>query len=312
MDGASPRRVQKGQGFWPAGGTEPVKVKRTFQNRDDRHRASHEHIITPVALNGPRPGVFVSAPFGTDVDYASNTAGSGGRLKLLVDGGARCVEVRGKSSAGRSTHGPPISKRNVLTGHGDIATHAASAHMTATLSGGRNLSDLSLKKVVPGQGAQKHLYTPRNVITGEGVCEHTDIHMASAHVAGIGSDSHAASRGGLRKRSPTILSFETGANSPDSPPRNILLGHGVTTHHQSAHLAATASASARVYRETPKNRRDPMRSSAHDLLHFHEDTRPASHMVARAEHTLQVESMPSRLTNRRPSSSQMYGGERPF
>lgn len=309
MDGASPRRVQKGQGFWPVGGAEPVKVKRTFQNRDDRHRASHEDITTPVPLDGRRPGVFVSAPFGTEVDYASNTAGSGGRLKLLVDGGARCVEVRGKSSAGRSTHGPPISQRNVLTGHGDIATHAASAHMSATLSGGRNLSDLSLKKAAPGQGAKKHLYTPRNVITGEGVCELTDTHKASAHIAGIGSDSHEASRGGLRTRSPRTLPSETGANSTDSPPRNILLGHGMATHHQSAHLAATASASARAYRETPKNRRDPMRSSAHDLLHFHEDTRPAFHRIARAENALQVQSMP---TDRRPSSSQMYGGERPF
>jgi hypothetical protein len=282
----SPRRVQKGHGFWPAGGTEPVKVKRTYA-ASNANRSSHQHIIAPGPLDGPRHDVSIASPFGTDVDHASDTAGSGGRLKLLVDGGARCVEVRAKSSAGSGTHDPPIAQRNVLTGQGDIATHFASAHMSSALSGGVHTSDISLRKHSPGQGAQKHLYTPRNVITGHGICD-IDLHMASSHVAGIGSDSHEATRGGLRRR--TSREFQGAA--PDSPNRNILLGHGVETHHQSAHLVASAS-SARVYRETPKTRRDPMRSSASDLLHYDEDARPAP-------------------IERRPSSSQMYGGERPF
>lgn len=296
MDAASPspshRRVQKGHGFWPAGGTEPVKVKRTYAARD-ASRSSHQHIITPGPLHNTGHDVSLAAPFGTDVDHASDTAGNGERLKLLVDGGARCVEVRAKSSAGSGTHDPPISQRNVLTGQGNIANHAASAHMTSERSGGAHSADLSLKKDSPGQGAQKHLHTPRNVITGHGVCEHTDLHMASAHVAGIGSDSHEATRGGLRSRT-SRSSPEAAPNpaDPDSPTRNILLGHGVETHHQSAHLVASSS-SARVYRETPKTRRDPMRSSASDLLHHGQDARPAR-------------------IERRPSSSQMYGGERPF
>ena len=310
---SSPRRkVEKGCGFWPAGGTEPVKVKRTFHTRNAT-RTSHENIVTPVQLDGQRQEGSPTAPFGTDVDHASDTAGNGERLKLLVDGGARCVEVRAKSSAGSSAHDPPITQRNVLTGQGDIDTHAASAHMSAAQSGGMTTSDLSLGKAAPGAGAKKHLHTPRNVITGEGICGHTDIHMASAHVAGLGSDSDEATRGGLRRRAPgSIPGTSTDPMGGDSPTRNILLGHGVTTHHQSAHLVASASGSARVYRQTPKTRRDPMRSSANDLLHFDENAQPAPSASAQAESATSVKPMSYRATTKRSSSSQMFGGERPF
>jgi hypothetical protein len=310
---ASPRS-EKGAEFWPIGGTEPVKVKRSFTTQRS-NRSSHAHIISPLPLDaGRRQESPPSAPFGTDVDNASDTAGSGGRLKLLVDGGARCVEVRAKStSAGNSTHERPIAQRNVLTGQGDIETHAASAHLTSTLSGGAGLSDLSLRKVAPGEGARKHLHTDRNVITGDGICERTDLHTASGHLAGVGSGSHEAARGGLRKQASRRAGAapDTGAE-PGSPTRNVLLGHGVSTHHQSAHLTASASGLGhRVYRESPKLRRDPLRSSASDLLHHDDQAPPATHVTGWAENTAAVRPTSSQ-TGRRVASNGHSGGDRPF
>lgn len=292
----SRQQAEKGCAYWAAGGIGPAKVKRTYQ---PRRPGCHQEFLS-------------STPFGTEVDHASDTAGSGERLKLLVDGGARCVEVRAKSSAGSSMQ-RSLTQRNVLTGEGDIETHAASAHMTATLTRGMGFAEHSLTKASPGEGASKHLHTRRNVITGDGVCERTDLHMASAHLAGVGSGTDQATHGSLRRaipRTPAEITVTPGDST--SPTRNVLLGHGVITHHQSAHLRASASGSARVYRETPKMRRDTMRSSAGDILHHNEYALSTSRATVRTETAAPTKAVPSSSTRSRPSSSHMFGGERPF
>ena len=80
-------------------------------------------------------------------------AGVSERLQLLVDGGARCIDVRAKSTAaGTDTHKRPLSARNVLTGEGAVETHTASAHISAALSGGVDLSKISLRKLAIATG----------------------------------------------------------------------------------------------------------------------------------------------------------------
>jgi len=222
------------------------------------------------------------------------------------------VEVRAKStSAGADTHERPLAHRNVLTGHG-VETHSASAHMTSTMSGGVDLSRLSLRKDKPGDGARKHLHADRNVLTGSGVTGGM-LHTASGHLSGIGSGSHEAERGGLRKQAGRreAHAVDSGA-AADSPPRNILLGHGVVNHHQSAHLVASASGGHKVYKESPAKRRDAHATSS-SLLH-HDPASPVhSHVTGWAAPSAggSSTSRPQSGTGKRAGGG-TYGGERPF
>ena len=222
------------------------------------------------------------------------------------------MEVRAKStSAGADTHERPLAHRNVLTGHG-VETHSASAHMTSTMSGGVDLSRLSLRKDKPGDGARKHLHADRNVLTGSGVTGGM-LHTASGHLSGIGSGSHEAERGGLRKQAGRreAHAVDSGA-AADSPPRNILLGHGVVNHHQSAHLVASASGGHKVYKESPAKRRDAHATSS-SLLH-HDPASPVhSHVTGWAAPSAggSSTSRPQSGTGKRAGGG-TYGGERPF
>ena len=130
MDVQTPvnQELHHSEQHWPAGETGPAQVRRRYTTRQ-KNASSHQNIIRPTdGTDGPRRPEASPPPFGTDADMSPE---EGGRLRLLVDGGARCIDVRAKSTAaGTDTHKRPLSARNVLTGEGAVETHTASAHVS--------------------------------------------------------------------------------------------------------------------------------------------------------------------------------------
>ena len=233
----------------------PASSRGTYKNQ-----TSHGN-VTQTFVRAPPEQVVVPAPFGKEGDEPPP------------------VPARGRGSTANALT-KSLQERNVILGNGNIKTHRASAHLSASGSQGQEPDRISLQKQSISKHAMRHLHADgRNCVTGAGLDVSME-HAASAHLTPSASEGKNLAHLGLR-RTPGSSSRRDGADDGAEVPsadglRNAVLGTGVQTHFASAGLSAAQAWHPRHVQNRVRERKTlPFLETSDKLLVWDGDTAPA-------------------------------------